>query len=168
MYIIRTLASSFARSWGSKWHAVRTWRTMEGLADKGNSPGMEYPKQWLCCRWNADTGEEKIAVIRWLGMLWYWIVGVPLVVMSMVLPQFAVPKLGGWVDTNCCEFGRHEHKNYYTTLANEYPMPRFQYILLFKFISNLSNNYLYPLVEYWVDVFTLKYVWISNLQVSNL
>ena len=42
------------------------------------------------------------------------------------------------------------------------------HILLFISISNLSKNYLYPLVEYWVDVSTLKYVWISNLQVSNL
>jgi hypothetical protein len=47
-------------------------------------------------------------------------------------------------------------------------MPRFKYILLFISISNLSKNYLYPLVEYWVEVSTLKYVWISKLQVSNL
>ena len=35
-------------------------------------------------------------------------------------------------------------------------MPRFKYILLFISISNLSKNYLYPLVEYWVDVSNLE------------
>lgn len=79
----RTLASSFARSWGSKLQPVRTWRTMEGLADSGNSPGVASPKQWRCCRWNGGGEEVTSAVIGWSGMLWYWIVSVPLVVASM-------------------------------------------------------------------------------------
>lgn len=79
----KTLASSFARSWGSKLHAVRTWRTIEGLAAKGNSPGVDSPKQWRWFLWNVGTGATIIAVIGWSGMLWYCIAGVPLVVASM-------------------------------------------------------------------------------------
>lgn len=75
------LASSFARSCGSRLQPVRTWRTIEGFADNGNSPGVASPKQWRVCRL-AMVG------IGWSVMLWYWRVGVPLVVASMGTAQF--------------------------------------------------------------------------------
>lgn len=57
---------------------------MEGLAAKGNSPGMEFPKQWRCRLSNVGTGvATTIVVIGWSGMLWYCIVGVPLAVASI-------------------------------------------------------------------------------------
>lgn len=63
---------------------------MEGLADNGNSPGLKSPKQCRCSRWNVAT----IVAIGCSGMLWYWIVGVPLVDASMGTAKCAVPKLG--------------------------------------------------------------------------
>lgn len=95
MQISIALASSLARSWGSKLHAVRTWRTIEGLADKGNSPGVEFPKQCRCCLWKVGSGvATTMAVIVWSVMLWYWIVGVPLVVASIghCKKLYAVPQ----------------------------------------------------------------------------
>lgn len=61
---------------------------MEGLAAKGNSPGLESPKQWRCRRPNAGTGVATMVVIGWSGMLWYCIVGVPLAVPSMGTANF--------------------------------------------------------------------------------
>ena len=82
---MRWLASNFARSWGSKLQAVRTWRTIEGFAAKGNSPGTQSPAQCLTCRTNDDRGEvTRVAVMGCSGMLQNWIVPVPLVVASIL------------------------------------------------------------------------------------
>lgn len=68
--IKNTLASSFARSCGSKLQAERKWRTMEGLADNGNSPGLSFPKQCRCCLW-CGTGGGTRGTIACSFMLWY-------------------------------------------------------------------------------------------------
>lgn len=63
------LASRLARSRGSKLQEVRIWRTIEGFAAKGNSPGVESPKQCRCARWNVccngDTRERDESTIVW-------------------------------------------------------------------------------------------------------
>lgn len=61
---------------------------MEGFADNGNSPGVASPKQCRVCRLNDGLGDVTIAGIGCSGMLWYWILGVPLVVASMGTAQF--------------------------------------------------------------------------------
>lgn len=55
---------------------------MEGLADKGNSPGLDSPKQWRCWRWKFCKGETG-RVRGWSTMLWCGTGAVPLAVASM-------------------------------------------------------------------------------------
>ena len=65
------LASRWARSSGSRLHDVRTWRTIDGFAANGNSPGAESPKQRRCDRWkdccNGVTRARVSSTMRWRG-----------------------------------------------------------------------------------------------------
>ena len=62
-----------------------------------------------------------MAVIGWSGMLWYWIVGVPLVVASIMgtAKPYAVPKLCRRKDLNCSgNYGKYVQIYYYFTFIN--------------------------------------------------
>lgn len=144
MQISIALASSLARSWGSKLHAVRTWRTIEGLADKGNSPGVEFPKQCRCCLWKVGSGvATTMAVIVWSVMLWYWIVGVPLVVASIGhCKNF----------TQCPKLCRRKYLSYQ------------KYVQIYYYHIQLIDSYFYVSLIIACETFQFSYHFTTNLQ----